>query len=104
MRVLEVIGSEGMRLGLWSKLFEVASKLGLARIRGWESAVPDISPGLTTHVSLPSNKSETGRAKIECYERDWGKPMILPLSRNCQRSSELWLSTFPCALLEFDHF
>ncbi len=104
MRVLEVVGSETGRMETWSQLFNLAKALNLRRIRGWESLVADCAPGFTNCVSMPSDKGEIGKPKIECYERDWGKPMILPISKTACELSDVWLSSFPCPLLELDHF
>jgi predicted N-acetyltransferase YhbS len=102
MRVFEVIGSEAARLELWAGLFDVAKDMGLSHITGWESAIGDLAPGFSSSVSIPSYKFETGAPKIACYERDWGKPMILPISETAVRLSDSWISTYPCPLLELD--
>lgn len=104
MRVLEVVGSESGRGETWSKLFDLAKALKLRFIRGWEALLIDCAPGFTSFVSMPQYEDKFGKPKIVCYERDWGKPMILPISGTAERLSEVFLSTFPCPLLELDHF
>jgi predicted N-acetyltransferase YhbS len=104
MRVLEVVGAVAARTEVWSNLFDITKDLGLECIRGWESVVGDFAPGFTNYVSMPSHKSAVGTPKIECYERDWGKPMILPISKAARKLSDDWLSTAPCPLLELDFF
>jgi predicted acetyltransferase len=82
IRVLEVVGRAEARDMIWRNLLRAAMLRRVSLIRGWEG----ISP--------------CGIKGIQYAPRDMARPMLLPLSEEAKRWSEI----LPCPLLELDHF
>jgi len=105
LRLIEIVGNEEARMNLWRQAIDFASAEKLQRIRGWESLARDLAPGFSL-TSLSSKLPQTDSADplpfepLRSYDRDWGIPMLLPLNDDLS----LWSQTFPCPLLELDHF
>jgi hypothetical protein len=99
MRILEVIGSPDARQELWRELYRKALRLGLRRMRGWESVVADFAPSFSYQwIGADLSTLPNGDRKILYFERDWGKPMMLTFNHTL----ESWFRVFPCPLLELD--
>lgn len=80
MRILEIIAGEDSLLAIWDELLRIAHQRKAVKLRGWEGQAPQHLP-------------------IVLAQRDWGLPMMLPLSREMQ----LWTEVSPFRLLELDH-
>lgn len=100
VRILEVIGTEAARAQLWTEVLARSVHVGAQRIRGWESALRDFTPGLLINNVLPEELQKDTFSSLQFSERDWGIPMFLALNADV----ESWFSDFPCPLLELDHF
>jgi len=100
LRILEVVGSDSGRQQLWSAIFEEAYNRQIQKVRGWESVAQDMSPGYKlSNVLPPEGKFQPPLPVVHYYQRDWGRPMILPFDT----ALESWHNFFPCPILELDH-
>jgi RimJ/RimL family protein N-acetyltransferase len=99
LRILEVVGCDSGRPQLWSTMFEEAYNQQIKRVRGWEAVAADMAPGYKLASLLTPKCNFVPLPAVHYYERDWGRPMILPFSREL----ESWTDYFPCPILELDH-
>lgn len=100
LRILEVVGSDSGRRQVWSALFEETYDRQIQKVRAWEAVAQDMAPGYKLGNLLPpQSKFQKPLPLVHYYERDWGRPMILPFNR----ALESWESFFPCPILELDH-
>jgi GNAT superfamily N-acetyltransferase len=99
LRVLELIGAQEAKIPLWQNIFKSAGQLGATRIRGWESLLRGLEPGFSIRNLVPEDIYPNFNEPVRYSERDWGRPMILPLNPE----TEKWTQAFPCPILELDH-
>lgn len=85
LRILEVIGSEAVRISLWGQILRLAQKREVHLIRGWSKTAPPLKG-------------------LEYYMRDWSFPMIRPLKQESRSKLIGWTAINPPSILELDHF
>jgi GNAT superfamily N-acetyltransferase len=117
LRILELVNDPAHPELIWQAIFFEACKLGVRRIRGWESNILELAPDFNVrtliehgcgyrHTANPGSLSATDNHKMipkmermHYQERNWGRIMMHFINPDIEH----WAWQFPCPIMEMDH-